>query len=271
MQLAELLELLQLTQIEENLFRAVHPQDRTTRLYGGQIMAQAAMAAALTVRAGEVSGNRVLHSLHGYFLRPGDPAVPAIIKVEATRDGGSFSHRRVLVVQHGEPIFNMDLSFQEPEQGLTHQAPMPELTPPTEDKIPEYLYADPFITWRFEFRRLQSETPQPPEQFVWFKANGRVPDDPLLQTCLLIYESDNTLLGTARLPHRGRFQRERMQGASLDHAMWLHGPVDLNEWHLYAQDSPSTSEARGLTRGMIYNHEGVLVANTVQEGLIRVR
>ncbi|MGK0221389.1 MAG: acyl-CoA thioesterase-2 [Limisphaerales bacterium] len=264
----ELLSLMNLEQIEENLFRASHPVGRTGRLYGGQIMAQATMAAAYTVRDAEPP--RILHSLHGYFLRPGDPSVPAIIQVERSRDGQSFSNRRVLVVQHGEPIFSMDLSFHIAEPGFSHFDPMPDLLPPEDDKIPDYLYDSPFITWRFEFRRLQSETPQPPQQFVWFKANGEVPDDPLLQTCLLVYESDNTLLGTTRLPHRGQFEREKMQVASLDHAMWFHQGVDLNQWHLYAQDSPSTSHSRGLSRGSIYTRDGHLVASTVQEGLIRL-
>ena len=266
MQLDELLEILDLEQVEENLFRAYHPKDRERRLYGGQIMAQALMAAARTV-----DSERPVHSLHGYFLRPGDPKRPAIIKVERLRDGGSFSMRRVLVLQNGEAIFNMDLSFHIREEGLKHHIDMPELMPPAPEQIPEYLYADPFLTWRHEFRRLQSDHPQPPEMFVWFKTNGAVPSDPLLQTCLLVYESDNTLLSTARLPHRGKFDREKMQVASLDHAMWFHDDFDISEWLLYAQDSPSTSQSRGLTRGRVYTQDGRLIANTMQEGLIRVR
>lgn len=264
-QLTALLEILDLERVEENLFRAYHPTDREHRLYGGQIMAQALMAAARTVDA-----ERPVHSLHGYFLRPGDPKVAAVIKVERLRDGRSFSSRRILVVQKGEVIFNMDASFQVAEKGLHHQFSMPDIPPPEPDKIPDYLYDSAFITWRFEFRRLQSESPQPPEQFVWFKSHGAVPDDPVLQACLLVFESDNTLLGTARLPHRGKFKREQMQVASLDHAMWFHQPVDVSQWLLYAQDSPSTSAARGLTRGTIYNQAGLLVASSVQEGLIRL-
>lgn len=266
MQLDELLDLLDLEQVEENLFRALHPQDRKHRLYGGQIMAQALMAAARTVPA-----ERHVHSLHGYFLRPGTPAVPAVIKVERLRDGGAFSSRRIVVVQKGEAIFNMDLSFQTTESGLVHQDTMPGLTPPDPDKIPDYLYAEPFVTWRHEFRRLQSESPQPPEQFVWFRSNGEAPADRLMQTCLLVYESDNTLLGTSRLPHRGRYDRDTMQVASLDHAMWFFGDFDINDWMLYAQDSPSTSHSRGLTRGRIFTRTGRLVATTTQEGLIRLR
>ena len=214
-----------------------------------------------------------MHSLHGYFLRPGSPQVPALIKVERLRDGGSFSWRRIVVVQNGEAIFNMDASFQVVEKGVEHQLDMPEpgepIPPP--ERIPDYLYEEPFIVYRCEFRRLQAQSPQPPEQHVWFKPNGPVPDDPALAACLLVYHSDDTLLSTARLPHRGAFDRERMQVASLDHAMWFHGAVDLSDWMLYAQDSPSSSAGRGLTRGSIYEAGGRLVASIVQEGLIRVR
>lgn len=265
MDVAELIAILDIEQVELNLFRARHPQAREKRLYGGQIMAQALMAATRTVER-----TRPVHSLHGYFLRPGDPRVPALIKVERTRDGGSFSNRRVVVIQNGEAIFNMDLSFQGVEQGLHHQAPMPELLPPLPEKIPDYLYDAPFLTWRHEFRRLQSDTPQPPEQFVWFKLNGTAPEDPALHAALLLYESDNTLLGTSRLPHRGKFAREQMQVASLDHAMWFHAPVNVGDWLLYAQDSPTTQAGRGLNRGQIFTADGRLVANTVQEGLIRL-
>ncbi|MEM7098817.1 MAG: acyl-CoA thioesterase II [Pseudomonadota bacterium] len=266
-QLSELIDLLDLEQVEQNLFRAVHPKDRERRLYGGQIMAQALMAASRTVE------DRLVHSLHGYFLRPGSPTTPAIIQVERLRDGGSFSARRVVVVQRGEAIFNMDVSFQVPELGLEHQVenPRPDVLPPVPEKIPDYLHESAFITWRHEFRRLQEQAPQPPEQFVWFKANGKVPADATLRACLLVYESDNTLISTARLPHRGNFDREAMQVASLDHAMWFHHhPVPVDSWLMYAQDSPSTSGGRGMSRGSIYTEAGLLIASTVQEGLIRV-
>jgi acyl-CoA thioesterase-2 len=264
--LAELLEILDIEKVEENLFRAHHPRGRKGRLFGGQIMAQALMGAARTV-----PDDRPVHSLHGYFLRPGDPRVPAVVSVERIRDGRSFTTRRVVVLQHGEAIFNLDASFQVVEEGFDHQASKPELVPPHPDKIPKYLYKEPFISFRHEFRRLQSETPQPPEQFVWFKANGEVPNGPLLHACLLVYESDSALLGTSRLPHRGEYRREDMQVASLDHAMWFHRPVDVSDWLLYAIDSPSTSSSRGYTRGSIFTESGVLVASTVQEGLIRLR
>jgi acyl-CoA thioesterase-2 len=179
--------------------------------------------------------------------------------------------RRILVTQRGEAIFNMDASFQVVESGLDHQADMPDLTPPPEEKIPSALFDAPFVTWRHEFRRLQSDTPQPPEQFVWFKPTGRAPSEHLVAASLLVFESDNVLIGTARLPHRGRFKRERMQVASLDHAMWFHRPIELNQWLLYAIDSPSASHARGFARGNIFSQSGELLASTVQEGLIRLR
>ncbi|MEC7662227.1 MAG: acyl-CoA thioesterase II [Pseudomonadota bacterium] len=263
--LSELLGLLDLEQIDSDIFRASHPRSRTKRLFGGQIMAQALMAAIRTVDL-----QRFVHSLHGYFLRPGDPFVAAIIRIERTRDGGSFSTRRVLVTQRGETIFSMDASFQVQQPGLSHQLSMPDLSPPQPEKIPPALMDAAFVTWRHEFRRLQSETPQPPEQFVWFKVTADVPIDPALHTCLLVYESDTALLGTARLPHRGRYHRDRMQVASLDHAMWFHRPCDINQWLLYAIDSPSTGAARGYTRGSIFTEDGTLIASTVQEGLIRV-
>ena len=264
--LSELLEILDLEQIDLNLFQAVHPADRERRLYGGQIMAQALVAASRTVE------DRPVHSLHGYFLRPGDPKIPALIKVERLRDGGSFSSRRVLVVQHGHPIFAMDASFQVKESGLHHQHdnPRSDLQPPVEEKIPAYLFESAFITWRHDFRKLAEQKPQAPEQYVWFRANGSLPQDPALHNALLVFESDNTLISTARLPHRGNFDRDKMQVASLDHAMWFHAAIDLNDWHLYAQDAPSASGGRGLSRGLIYDQRGKLVASTVQEGLIRV-
>ena len=268
-QLDELIGLLDLEQIEEHLFRAYHPAGRQRRLYGGQIMAQALAAASRTVE--DLGEARPVHSLHGYFLRPGDPRVPAVIKVERLRDGRSFSSRRITVLQNGEAIFNMDASFQVLEQGREHQFEMPDSAPPPADKIPDYLYDNAFISWREDFRRLVSSTPQPPQQHVWFKSNGPVADDPVLQACLLVYESDNALLGTSRLPHRGRYDPGRMQVASLDHAIWFHHPVDVSEWLLYALDAPSSSAGRGLNRGFIFTAQGKLVASTVQEGLIRLR
>ena len=268
--LGELLELLDLERIEKYLFRAYHPKDRKHRLYGGQIMAQALRAAAYTVPP-----EKLVHSLHGYFLRPGDPSIPALIDVEPIRDGRSFATRRVVVIQHGQAIFNMDASFHVSEPGLTHQVPMPERSAPTDDMVPREMRSWTFLGWRHDHKRLTAMEAQPPFQDLWFKANGAVPDDPALHACLAVYESDNALLGTARFPHRDVMVRERMQTASLDHAMWFHGTpaVDwrVDDWLLYALDAPSASAARGYNRGMIFTAEGRLVATTMQEGLIRQR
>jgi len=268
--LDQLLGLLELEQIEKYLFRAYHPPERKHRLYGGQIMAQALRAAAYTVAPG-----RAVHSLHGYFLRPGDPLVPALIDVEAVRDGRSFSTRRVVVIQHGQAIFSMSTSFQVGETGLQHQAPMPDRQPPTDDMVPAELRKDAFLGWRHDHKRLRSDAAQPPNQDMWFKANGAVPDAAILHSCLAVYESDNALLGTARLPHRDVMNRERLQMASLDHAMWFHATplVDwrADEWLLYSLDAPSASAARGYNRGMVFTTDGTLVASTMQEGLMRQR
>jgi acyl-CoA thioesterase II len=266
--LTELIGLLDLERIELNLFRAHHPRGRTGRLYGGQIMAQALRAAISTVQ-----DDRAPHSLHGYFLRPGDPSVPALIDVERIRDGVSFTTRRVVVTQHGQAIFNMDVSFQVAEPGFTHQAQMPPLTPPPQRKIPRELRESAFIAWRHEHKILKEDTPQPPRQHVWFRASGALPDDAALHQSLLVYESDNALLSTARLPHRGKVARHRLQVASLDHAMWFHQPAlaawRADQWLLYALDSPSSSAARGYNRGQIFTEDGLLVASTMQEGLMR--
>ena len=268
--LSELIALLDLERIEKNLFRAYHPADRSGRLYGGQIMAQALMAAIKTVPE-----DRSPHSLHGYFLRPGDPSVPALIDVERIRDGRSFTTRRVVVIQHGQAIFNMDASFQIVESGLEHQDEMPAMDPPPERKIPQALKQPPFLEWRVEHKAFKEESPQQPRQHIWFRSNGPVSDEPALHACLLVYESDNALLSTARLPHRGSFQREQMQMASLDHAMWFHHPAvsdwRVDGWLLYALDSPSSSAARGYNRGEIFTESGRLIASTMQEGLMRKR
>jgi acyl-CoA thioesterase II len=269
--LEALLQLLDLERVELNLFRAHHPRGRTGRLYGGQIMAQAMRAAMSTVDA-----ERAPHSLHGYFLRPGDPAVPALIDVERIRDGRSFATRRVVVMQHGQAIFTMDASFQIAEPGLTHQLEMPPLRPPPQEKIPGALKSDAFIAWRHEHKALlENEGPHLPRQHIWFRASGSLPDDPGLHVCLLVYESDNALLSTGRMPHRGSFDRAKLQMASLDHAMWFHQPPltawRADQWLLYALDSPSSSAARGYNRGMVFTESGLLVASTMQEGLMRQR
>ena len=268
--LEELVSLLELEPIERNLFRARQPRGRRGRLYGGQIMAQALKGATATV-----SPDRRPHSLHGYFLRPGDPRVPALIDVERIRDGRSFTTRRVVVIQNGQAIFNMDVSFQVAEAGLTHQAQMPALATPPEDRIPRTLREPPFTAWRAEHRILKQNAPHAPRQHIWIRASGALADDAVLHTCLLVYESDNALLSTGRLPHRGSFDRARMQMASLDHTMWFHRPAltawRADAWLLYALDSPSSSSARCYNRGQIFTEDGTLVASTMQEGLMRQR
>lgn len=264
-QLQELIQLLDLEQIEENLFRGFHPRGRRGRLFGGQIIAQALMAATRTVPA-----DRPVHSLHAYFLRPGDPGTPAVFDVERIRDGRSFTTRRIVVIQNGQAIFNMDASFQVVEAGLSHEAPMKPLSPPDEDAIPKDLRERPFLSYREDHGRLAEQEPREPEQFIWFKSNGPVPDDPVLHSALLAYESDSALLGTARLPHQGAFERKKMQVASLDHSLWFHKPVKIDDWLLYSLDSPSAGHSRGFSRGMIHSAGGELIASCIQEGLMRM-
>ena len=262
--LEELIRLLDIEQIEENLFRAHHPADRKHRLFGGQIIAQALVAAARTVAA-----DRPVHSLHAYFLRPGDPSVPALIDVERIRDGRSFTTRRIVVIQKGEAIFNMDASFQVEESGLEHAFPMPDVKPPRDEDIPDALRYRPFISFQLDYKQMLEERPQPPHKSIWLRADGPVPDDPVLHTALLAYESDSALLSTSRLPHRGSYRRDRMQMASLDHAMWFHAPFRADEWLLYSMESPNASAARGYNRGSIFTADGRLVASCMQEGLMR--
>lgn len=268
--LDQLIGLLELEQIEENLFRAFHPPDRTHRLFGGQIVAQALMAGLHTVPA-----DRPVHSLHAYFLRPGDPSVPAVIDVERIRDGRSFTTRRIVVIQKGEAIFNMDASFQVRETGLEHAFEMPPLAPPALDSLPPETRRGPFIAFRVDHERLSSDEPQPPAKSIWFRANGNVEANaaanmPGLHCALLAYESDSALLGTARLPHRGGYERRRMQMASLDHSIWFHADVDVGEWLLYTMESPAAGHGRGFNRGLIFQADGTLVASCMQEGLMRL-
>jgi len=264
--LERLLSLLDLEPIEENLFRGYHPPDRKKRLFGGQVIAQALVATMNTVPM-----DRSPHSLHAYFLRAGDPGQPALFEVERIRDGKSFTTRRVVVVQNGLAIFTMDASFHIAEEGLSHQEPMPELYPPSEDQLVDGLRQRPFLSYRENHKQLLEQVPQEPEQQIWIKANGHAPMEPRMHLALLAYESDEALLGTARMPHRGKFERSNMQVASLDHSIWFHEPVNVNSWLLYRVDSPASAAARGYTRGSIFSAEGKLVASCMQEGLIRLR
>ena len=266
--LAELIRILDLEQIEQDIFRGYHPQGETGRLYGGQIMAQALVAAGRTVPAA-----RPPHSLHGYFLRPGDPAVPVLFMVERIRDGRSFSTRRIVVVQHGRAIFSMDASFQVVEAGLAHQAKMPDVQRPDDARLARTNQDSHFLTYLMEYKARLSRQPLPPRQHHWFCANGEMPDsEPLLHAALLTFQSDSALLSTSRLPHADKFERKDMQSASLDHAMWFHLPqARVDQWLLYALDAPQAAAARGFNRGQMFTETGQLVASTMQESLMRLR
>jgi acyl-CoA thioesterase-2 len=273
-----LVRLLDLEAIEVNIFRGISPDVKQQRVFGGQVAGQALVAAARTVdpEHGHV------HSLHAYFLRPGDPSVPIVYTVDRTRDGRSFTTRRVVAVQHGRPIFTLSASFHKQEAGLEHQLPMPDVTPPHElddfktrwapwkDTLGEwYERPRPIDTRHVDWNPPDRKEPLPPYQHVWLRADGRLPDDPILHTCVLTYASDMTLLDTTLLPHGGRYTEPELMMASLDHAMWFHRPFRADDWLLYAQDTPSTSGALGLARGLIYTRDGDLVVSVVQEGLIR--
>ena len=280
--LAELLSLLNLERIEDDIFRGVSPKDRWQRVFGGQVLGQALVAATRTV------DDRVCHSLHAYFLRPGDPRVPIVYDVDRSRDGLSFTARRVVAIQHGKPIFTMSASFQVAEQGLEHQSSMPDVPDPDSLKseqewrkdilndIPEHIRPWFLRPRPIEFRPVDpvnrfADTKHAPHQALWFRAVGPLPDETALHQCVLAYASDMTLLDTALLPHGLTLYTGTLQTASLDHAMWFHRPFRADEWLLYVQESPSASSARGFNRGAIFRRDGVLVASVAQEGLIRVR
>jgi acyl-CoA thioesterase-2 len=275
-----LCELLDLEAIEVNLFRGVSPDEDRQRVFGGQVAGQALVAAARTVGA-----DRPVHSLHAYFLRPGDPAVPILYDVDRIRDGRSFTTRRVVAIQHGRAIFNLAASFHTPEPGLDHQLPMPSAPPP--ESLPTWAerwapWAEDLGDWYHRPRPIDTrwvDAPAPFErrdhpgratQQVWLRADGTLADDPVLHTCVVTYASDMTLLDTALLPHGVSGDEGRIMMASLDHAMWFHRPFRADAWLLYDQDTPSSSGGLGLGRGSIFTADGTLVASVVQEGLIRV-
>jgi len=281
---ARLLALLDVEALEVDLFRGQSTDPGWTRVYGGQVVAQALMAASKTVRA-----DRLAHSLHAYFLRPGDPAAPIVYRVERDRDGTSFATRRVVAIQHGRPIFNLAASFQVVEDGLDHAAAMPKVHGPDGLQNERELFdrraattPEPYRSlWAnrdrpIEFRPVDPSDPFKPQkakpvQHNWFRAASPVPADPVLARCLLAYASDMTLLDTCLMPHAVSWSDQKLQVASIDHAMWFHDTPDLNDWHLFAQDSPRASGGRGLNRGLIFAHGGQLVASVMQEGLIRLR
>jgi acyl-CoA thioesterase-2 len=276
----ELTNVLNLEQIEVNLFRGVTPPEERQRIFGGQVVAQALMAAYRTV------DERICHSLQSYFIRPGDPTIPVLYQVERSRDGKTFMTRRVIAIQKGEQIFNMACSFQTPEDGSDHQSDMPKVTPPDAlqddvERVAEELKDLPEAHRRWIRKRpiemrpldpmpLLSPSPKPADQYVWLRARENLGDDLALNQALLAYASDYSLLSTAMRPH-GQSWMSGVQTASLDHIIWFHRPTNFSRWHLYVQDSPSASGARGFNRGAIYREDGVLVASAAQEGLIRTR
>ncbi|HSX75959.1 MAG TPA: acyl-CoA thioesterase II [Shinella sp.] len=276
-----LLETLDLERLESRLFRGKSPQVGWQRVFGGQVIGQALVAATRTVEAG-----RFAHSLHAYFVRPGDPSVPIIYDVENVRDGGSFATRRVVAIQHGKPIYFMTASFQDEEDGFEHQTPIPDVPQP-ESLIGEAELKERFMTEAPEHIRAYWQRPRPielrpvsldhyfsreklePRQNIWVRTTGPVPAERPLQAAVLAYLSDMTLLDTSLFAHGTSVLDRSLQVASLDHAMWFHRRPVVDDWLLYSQDSPSASGGRGMTRGAIFTRDGTLIASVAQEGLIR--
>ncbi len=299
--LDDLIRLLTLERLDTNLFRGQSHDIGTHRVFGGQVLGQALAAANYTVE------DRAAHSLHAYFLRKGDHTAPIIYEVDRQRDGRSFSSRRVVAIQHGRPILNLAASFQHPEDGLEHQANMPQVPPPDrlkdvteyrrellesraggaqaeqmgaggapgkvgdESKLPRYLFHER----PFEFRPVQlpqfiDPEPREPRANIWFRTAGRLPDDDDLHRNMLAYVSDYYLIGTATRPHGYSVFSAELQLASLDHALWFQRPFRVDEWLLYSIESPSASGARGLSRGQIFRQDGALAAVVAQEGVMRV-
>jgi acyl-CoA thioesterase-2 len=274
---------LDLEQLEVNLFRGQSKDLWGPRVFGGQVIGQALVAAERTIE------DRLPHSLHAYFLLPGDAEAPIVYQVERVRDGRSFSARRVQAIQHGRPILSMIASFQAPEPGLEHAAPMPDVPPPEAltpaselnrrwlseaGPVPAQASEALLAPSAIEFRPVEPQNPLHPSpgearQAVWFRAIDRVPDDPQLHRCILAYASDYTLMGTALRPHGRSWYQPSMVVASIDHALWFHRAARVDEWLLYAMDSPSAQMARGLSRGQIFDRGGRLVASVAQEGLMR--
>ena len=277
--LAGLLELLDLEPIEVNIFRGTSPDEDRQRVFGGQVAGQALVAAGRTVDDG-----RRVHSLHAYFLRPGDPSIPILYDVDRIRDGSSFTTRRVVAIQHGQAIFHLSASFHRDEPGFEHAAPMPDVPGPhdlptweermkaLEGQVPAWFARPRPIDTRFVNEPWSAGGPtgkREPRQQVWMRANGTLPDDPLLHACVVAYASDMTLLDSIVLPHREAVMGGGLMMASLDHAMWFHREFRADEWFLYDQESPSAGGARGLASGRIFREDGTLAVSVVQEGLVR--
>ncbi|HTQ82475.1 MAG TPA: acyl-CoA thioesterase II [Pseudolabrys sp.] len=278
----DLLSILDLENLDLNLFRGRSPRSGWQRVFGGQVIGQALVAAVRTVEG------RPAHSMHAYFLLPGDPKVPIIYDVDRMRDGKSFTTRRVTARQHGHPIFSMLVSFQAAEEGLDHQARMPDVPPPEKlpsdaemrekllpmmpESVRQYYERDRPIELRpVEFDRYLGRKYPAGRFHVWIRATSKLPDDPAFHQCALAYASDFTLLDTALVPlGRTLFEKDFM-AASLDHALWLHRPFRADDWLLYAQDTPNLHGSRGLARGLVFKRDGTLVASVAQEGLVRLR
>jgi acyl-CoA thioesterase-2 len=279
--LADLLKLLELERIEDRIFRGQSRDLGGSRVFGGQVLGQALTAASYTVQG------RSVHSLHAYFLVAGDVNAPIVYEVDVARDGKSFSNRRVVAIQHGQPIFNMTASFQVPEQGLEHAASMPQVPGPEGladvrelpasvlENVPEKMRR--FLTHErpFEFRPVEpiqviAPPRAEPRRHIWVKTVDELPDDPDLHRNVLAYVSDYQLVSTATLPHGIHFAEGNVQLASLDHAMWFHRPFRADDWLLYTMESPNTSGGRGLALGKFFTRDGALVASTAQEGVVRV-
>ena len=278
--LEDLVTLLDLVPIEVNIFRGQSPDENRQRVFGGQVAGQALVAATRTID----ESDRMVHSLHAYFLRSGDPGVPILYEVDRLRDGKSFSTRRVVAIQHGKPIFNLQASFQKIESGLEYHITMDPTTPPPES-LPDFKtrmepYKELLGEWYDRPRPIDqryvdgdpfSRKGNPrPGQRVWIRADGTLPNDPVLHSCILTYASDMTLLDTALMPHGVGWSDGSVQMASLDHAMWFHRPFRADQWMLYQQTSISTSNARGLAEGHIFTQDGLLAVTVVQEGLTRL-
>ena len=278
--LEDLVTLLDLESIEVNIFRGQSPDENRQRVFGGQVAGQALVAATRTID----ESDRMVHSLHAYFLRSGDPGVPILYEVDRLRDGKSFSTRRVVAIQHGKPIFNLQASFQKIEAGLDYHITMDPTTPAPET-LPDFKtrmepYKELLGDWYDRPRPIDQRyvdgdpfsrkgNPQPGQR-VWIRADGTLPDDPVLHSCILTYASDMTLLDTALMPHGIGWSDGSVQMASLDHAMWFHRPFRADQWMLYQQTSISTSNARGLAEGHIFTQDGLLAVTVVQEGLTRL-
>jgi acyl-CoA thioesterase-2 len=282
--LDQLVQLLALEKIEENLFRGQSQDLGWGRVFGGQVVGQSLSAAVQTVPP-----ERHVHSIHAYFLRPGAVDRPIVYNVDRIRDGGSFTTRRVVAIQNGEPIFNMSASFQIEEAGIEHQDTMPDAPPPDGlpneqerlapyiDRLPKLLRTRAVAPRPFEHRPVDAPEdpmaprPQPAQRMVWFRTVAKLPDDPALHRYLLAYASDHGFVTVALRPHAVTWVSPGMQVASLDHVMWFHQPFRLDEWLLHVIDSPAAHGARGLVRGRVFAADGRLVASTAQEGLLRRR